>query len=46
MTILSRYQPGQRWEFKTNVDEFENTLVIGRVLEPRPAWGQDYDSLD
>ena len=26
-----RYQPGQRWEFRTNVPEFERTLVIGCV---------------
>src|ERR1700730_17069593 len=39
MKNLSRYQPGQRWGFKTDVAEFERTLVIGRVMEPHSEWG-------
>lgn len=34
-----RYQKGQRWEFKSDVAEFEKTLVIGNVIEAHPEWG-------
>jgi hypothetical protein len=33
----SPYKTGQRWKFKTDVAEFEDSLVIGRVD------GRDYD---
>lgn len=33
------YQAGQRWKFKTEVAEFENTLVIGKIIGAHPEWG-------
>jgi cell wall assembly regulator SMI1 len=33
------YRQGQRWEFKSDVAEFERTLVIGLVTDADPQWG-------
>ena len=42
MADSSRYQKGQRWRFKPPVDAFEDTLVIGWVME----WeGRNYKRL-
>lgn len=40
MNSTQPYEVGQRWEFQTDVPEFENTAVIAKVIEPRPEWGQ------
>jgi cell wall assembly regulator SMI1 len=39
MNDASRYRQGQRWRFEPSVAEFEDTLVIGAVIEAHPAWG-------
>jgi cell wall assembly regulator SMI1 len=35
----SRYRLGQRWAFKPSVAGFEDTLVIGAVIEAHPEFG-------
>jgi cell wall assembly regulator SMI1 len=39
MTEEVRYRQGQRWEFESDVAEFERTLVIGLVIDAHPEWG-------
>jgi cell wall assembly regulator SMI1 len=46
MESKTRYREGQRWEFKSDVPEFERTLVIGRVTEPHPEWGSNEAKYD
>lgn len=41
MPEASRYRKGQRWALKSPVDGFEDTLVIGGVMEPHPEFGWD-----
>lgn len=39
MSDANHYAVGQRWTFKTNVAEFEETLVIGKIIEAHPEFG-------
>jgi|GEM_PF-4720676 len=39
MGETTQYQTGQRWFFQTDDPEFETTLVIGKIKEAHPEWG-------
>jgi len=39
MGETTQYQTGQRWFFQTDDPEFETTLVIGKIKDAHPEWG-------
>jgi cell wall assembly regulator SMI1 len=46
MAKRSKYKLGQRWTFKGGIPAFEDTLVIGWVVEAHPEWGEKERTFD